>query len=344
MVTQKEQIEELKNRVENLEAELMNRVESLEAEVETLKMNDTWRQLHIDNLYRLVDGNDQYSRKNNLIFDGLFIPRGADDAKIRQIVLTELRRVQVEIEDHQVDRAHRIERPYRDENGKLHIPVIVRFTGWHARNLVYEARKSMNAFVRADLTSRRKSLLSNIKNEIDDADSRASKLLAYAFADRNCYITIKSKNGRYFKVSGFNNELNSLLNFIEDTQEPSNEPLEIINDQMCDFEDKPSSGNTANDDNRIVNLNEIENVEEWLSNPNHIYCGRQHGNLEESRWHNPYKLSEHSIQASLRMFEEHVTSSDDLANDLGSLKGKILACWCPDPSKCHCSVLLKLID
>ena len=341
MDSQREQIDDLKKRVQ-----------CLEAEVNTLKAKDYWREHHIENLYRLVDGNSQYSRKNNLILDGLFIPKEANDSVIRKLVIAQIRRAKVNIADHQVDRAHRIERPYRDQNGKLHIPIIVRFTGSHARNLVYVARKSFKAFVRADLTSRRQSMLAEMKTLINDTESRASKLLAYVFADRNCYITVKSKDDRYFKLSGMKSELDSLLNFVEDTQEPYVQAWAFVDEGMAELEDELEveledestvSVNVIKEDPRIVNLNTIEDIKAWLHDENHEYCGRQHGDIEESRWHNPFKLSENSVEASLRMYEEHVTSDEDLIKHLGSLKGKILACWCSDPTKCHCSILLKLI-
>ena len=333
MDAQKDQIDDLKKRVQ-----------LLEKEVNTLKLKDVWRSHHIENLYRLVDGNSQYSRKNNLIFDGLFIPKGANDSEIRQLVIAEIRRAKLDVEDHQVDRAHRIERPYRDGSGNLHIPIIVRFTGWHARNVVYEARRSLKAFVRADLTARRQSMLSEIKNMIDDSESRASQLVAYAFVDRNCYITLKSKDDRYFKLSGMKNELDTLLNFIEDTQQPHVHTWGRIDEDMAELVAKSTVPATVEKGvPRIVNLNKIDDIQAWLSDDNHVYCGRRHGDIEESRWHNPFKLSANSLEASLQMYEAHVTSDDELVRDLGSLKGKILACWCTDQSQCHCSILLKLI-
>ena len=206
-------IDELEGKVEKLELENAG----LKVSVDNLNSKMTQVSIYIQNLERLTDDNSQYSRKNNLIVDGLKISKGDKDSKIREIFLDEIRRLDLDVDEYEVDRAHRIESPYRDRNGKWHVPIIVRFTSWHARNIVYESRKSMGAFIRADLTHRRKNLLYDAKERISEPDSRAAELFSFVYADRNWHISIKSKDDCFFKISSME-EFDRTLDYVEDTQ------------------------------------------------------------------------------------------------------------------------------
>ena len=328
-------------RISNLEGKI-NGLESDNADIkqELVRVNavnaDIKQELvrvnvYIRNLERLSDDQAQYSRKINIIMDGLNIRRGDNDNTIREMVLKEFRRSKLPIEDYDVDRAHRIESAYKDSGGKWHVPVIVRFTSWHARNIVYEGRKSLNAYVRADLTSRRKALLNSMKYQISVPDSRACDFIAFGYSDRNCNISVKTKDGRFFKVNSMI-EFESLLNFVEASQPPNLQAWKSFD-----------QGKRKEIESLIVNLNDVEDIDEWLKDEDHIYVGRQHGNIKGSPWGNPYKLKEHDVETSLRLYEEHVTGDDHLSNSLGDLHKKNLGCWCPNPAECHSSVLLKLL-
>ena len=96
----------------------------------------------------------------------------------------------------------------------------------------------------------------------------------------------------------------------------------------------------------IVNLNEVDDIQKWLEDDNHVYVGRKHGTIEASPWGNPFKVGDDdidSIGTCLTRYEEHVTSSQELSIALGSLKMKNLGCWCPKRDQCHASVLFKLL-
>jgi hypothetical protein len=73
-----------------------------------------------------------------------------------------------------------------------------------------------------------------------------------------------------------------------------------------------------------------------------IYIGRENKtyNLLESKWHNPFKLSECSLEESIKLYENHVRETD-LYNQLDELEGLMLACWCK-PKICHGDILIKL--
>jgi hypothetical protein len=85
-----------------------------------------------------------------------------------------------------------------------------------------------------------------------------------------------------------------------------------------------------------------------------VYIGRRWNMggwaLEESIWHNPFKLADakkatpEEIDEVLRKYEAHVRSKPELMSRLLSdLQGKSLGCWCL-PKPCHGNVLVKLVN
>ena len=282
--------------------------------------------IFIDQLKRVSDDQSQYSRKQNLLLDGFNLKKSDNDRRIRDLVIAEIQRLDLDIDEYDVDRAHRAESPYYDKGGKLHTPVIVRFSSWYARNVMYEARKKSRLYMKADLTARRKDLLNDAKQIFED-DKRAADLIEFVFVDRNCHLSIKTKDERFFKFNSIP-EFRSLINYIEDTQPPS----------LSVWKYHGNSKEPA-----VVNLHDIRNIRKWLDYDDHVYVGREAGSVKGSPWGNPFRLDEYDVATSLRLYEEHITSDEHLSGMLGTLKHKTLACWCQDPDQCHSSVLLKLI-
>ena len=280
---------------------------------------------------RQIDDNSQYSRKTNIIIDGLTVKSGDNDDSIRRYVLQEIKKLKLDIESFEVDRAHRTAKPYFDKNGKHHTPVVCRFTNWYARNEFYNASKQSSLFITADLTTRREHLLNSAKDRINVEGSRESKFFAYVFADRNCHITVKTADGRYFKVNSLD-EFDRLIDYVEDTQPPYEEIWKVIE--------------LAKRSTNVVNLSGMSTSEinKWLSNASNVYIGRDHDGISKSSWANPFLLKDNNFNRSIvaRKYEDHVTSSKDLSNNLGSLRGKILGCFC-SPALCHGDILQKLI-
>ena len=81
---------------------------------------------------RRNDDNEQYTQRLNLIVDGVRMNRNETPDDTRDKILNEIDRLGIEIDDLEIDRAHRIEHPYRDQRGHLQQPVIVRFISWGA--------------------------------------------------------------------------------------------------------------------------------------------------------------------------------------------------------------------
>ena len=234
----------------------------------------------------------------------------------------------MDIDEFDVDRAHRTGSAYRDHDGKWHVRIIVRFTSWYARNAFYVARKSSIAFVTADITNRRKDLLNDAKELARIEGSRPANFIDFVFIDRNCHLSIKTKDERFFKFNSLD-EFHSLVNYIEETQAP--------NLDAWKYHDKKKEP-------IIVDLHTVGNVREWMDDKDHVYVGRKVGSwLEGSQWGNPFNPKEHGLETCLRLYEEHIMTSPELSSALGSLKEKNLGCWCLDSNMCHANTLLKLI-
>ena len=96
----------------------------------------------------------------------------------------------------------------------------------------------------------------------------------------------------------------------------------------------------------IINLNKVENVQEWLNSEYNVYIGRPVNTEEfkcvDFKWGNPYRLKDHdSREEVVDLYREHVMNNDDLLNSVGELQGKVLGCWC-SPEQCHGEVLHEL--
>ena len=88
----------------------------------------------------------------------------------------------VEVPDNVIDRAHRVVK-VTSHKGKPGRQMIVRFTTWRHRTMIFRARKNNQKYrIRLDLTMRRREIL-----------QKANKLLkstmeSFAFADVNCRL------------------------------------------------------------------------------------------------------------------------------------------------------------
>lgn len=81
------------------------------------------------------------------------------------------------------------------------------------------------------------------------------------------------------------------------------------------------------------------------------YYGPRYGRLPHSKWHNPFPLTDHSREESLRLYEAYVRARPELMAALPELRGKTLLCWCrPDTGFpegreiCHGQVLARLCE
>ena len=286
--------------------------------------------LHRLFLEKSINQNEQYSRKQNLVIDGLHIKKDDTDVHIRNLVLQEINRLDLDIKDFEVVKAHRTGSSYVDKNGKRHTPVLCRFSTWRPRDILYRARKESRYFFKSDLTAFNQSVLKYATNIVSNNESSANRLMEYTFADRNCRLTIKSKDGRYLYYNS-ETEFQRQVDFIEDTQPPYKHILEMIDKYFN--EDKWT---------RLVNLTGVD-LDEWVKDPKNTYIGREQGILPESPWANEFKVQIHGRDMAIQMYSEKLRNTPSLTDDIHSLVGQTLGCLC-SPSDCHGEVLIDFIN
>jgi hypothetical protein len=63
-------------------------------------------------------------------------------------------------------------------------------------------------------------------------------------------------------------------------------------------------------------------------------------NLPESIWANPYSVKQYGREQCLLMYWEHLRSRPDLQQQLVTLRGKRLGCFCEMNESCHGHLLV----
>ena len=77
--------------------------------------------------------------------------------------------------------------------------------------------------------------------------------------------------------------------------------------------------------------------------PYHVYCGREslYYKLKESMFCNPFVIGKDGTREEvIKKYENYFLNSPKLLNNIGSLKNKVLGCWC-SPHACHGDILVK---
>ena len=136
----------------------------------------------------LIDDLEQYSRRHSLRLNGVPVTQNEKPKDIVNAVKYEIERLDLPIKDFEIDRAHRLGPIYMDKRGNKQQTVLCKFISWGARNVMYNARKSLNFFIKADPTRRRHKLFTYARNHMFDEESRASKLFSNMYIDSNCNI------------------------------------------------------------------------------------------------------------------------------------------------------------
>ena len=116
-------------------------------------------------------------------------------------------------------------------------------------------------------------------------------------------------------------------------------------DSISIASDEPVVAGASADDGNLVNLNNVDNIEDWIisGEGRNEYIGREVDNEKfqcaGSKWGNPFKLSEYkSRKKVVDLFREYLLNNQELLDDIGELEGKVLGCWC-HPLLCHGKVL-----
>lgn len=156
---------------------------SLNFEIETRDSKIAALEKDVKSLKSAIDDSEQYSRRNCLIFAGVEEKDGeSTDVIIKDICRNEL---DVELDDGDIDRSHRLGSPLPDggpDNRQPNIPsrrkkrhrnIIVKFTNYRIREKVYGARRKLRdsssaipVFINENLTKTRSNLFWRIKKAI----------------------------------------------------------------------------------------------------------------------------------------------------------------------------------
>lgn len=96
-----------------------------------------------------------------------------------------------------------------------------------------------------------------------------------------------------------------------------------------------------------------DNLEEWCSQPDHLYIGRKRMTFaklkrfppKDSVWANPFKTGvDGAREEVLEKYRKYITMKISRKEvDLEELRGKVLGCWCK-PNSCHGDILLELLQ
>ena len=166
---------------------------SLDLRVSDLEHQITVNDIHMDLLRRKLDDTEQYTRRPNLIIDGIRVSPDESPTTLRKKLLNEIDSLNIDIDDCDIDRVHRHEDPYFDNYGNKMQPVIVRFTSWYARNELYRVRNESRYRYRADITPRRQQILDFAWNFVESKN--LYNVIDFVSVDRNCRLIIRSKSG-----------------------------------------------------------------------------------------------------------------------------------------------------
>lgn len=191
ILKQAEIIDKLEARVVLLES-YVKQVEKNEREVKHLSEDYLGHDSKIDQLERKCDDMEQYQRRLCLRINGVECEddETAEDCleKVKSIIKKDL---EVNIPETAFDRAHRIGNIHQDStSGKKYKPIIVKFTTWRQRTMVFRARKKTRKVrVSMDLTKKRIKLLEKANDMLVGVEN------CFAMADVNCRLHVKLDDG-----------------------------------------------------------------------------------------------------------------------------------------------------
>ena len=133
--------------------------------------------------------------------------------EVLEKVVNIIKEFEAEISESFLDRAHRIGPTYTDNNnGKKMQSIIVRFTTFRHRTLLYANRKNIKsgARIRLDLTKYRYNLLVSARKRLNNCPE-----VNYVYADINCRLKVKlaDESHKFFESM---EELNGILSNASD--------------------------------------------------------------------------------------------------------------------------------
>ena len=173
---------------------LEEKVEELSVTVNSLQESMSFLKHTYKDLENATDDNEQYGRRLCLRIEGLEPVETESAHQVLEKLKGVVSKLECNINLLGIDRAHRIGKIYQNKKtNKEAQSVIVRFTTFRERTLLYKERKKIGGdiFIRLDLTAKRFNLLKKARDRI----GTDNPIVKYAFADINCRTKIKLHDG-----------------------------------------------------------------------------------------------------------------------------------------------------
>lgn len=194
-----EQTVTLSNRLETISeqmAEAIEKIESLEedlaeasTEIANLKEeNKILRKLTLDGL-RWSNENAQYSRRENLIFNGVPSTSVNDKETICSYVKAQLN---IDIQPQELAAAHRL--PRKEKKAKEEDSMIVKFRNREQRDHIYQNRNKVtmqNSWIREDTTAANRGLINRVNNHEKFSFGFGAFGKMYAVSDDKYKISVR---------------------------------------------------------------------------------------------------------------------------------------------------------
>lgn len=87
---------------------------------------------------------------------------------------------------------------------------------------------------------------------------------------------------------------------------------------------------------------QLRRTKGWRMPPNTVKVARP------TKWGNPFTVEQHGRDNAVRMFRDYIGHPNSplvfSPEDIGQLRGKNLACFCPLDQPCHADVLLEIAN
>lgn len=142
-------------------ASIVQMAEKTKTELECLKKSNVRLQNEMALLLDELDAIEQFTRRNSLIFHGLYEQKGeSTNTNILEIIHNQLRIPANRVSSCDIDYSYRLGR--EEQNATKPRPIVVKFKGFDVRNEVFQSKRNLknsNVLITENLTKRRYGLL-----------------------------------------------------------------------------------------------------------------------------------------------------------------------------------------
>jgi chaperonin cofactor prefoldin len=171
-----------------LTSELQESVKAIQNHIKVLQKDNKYLRSALDNV-------QQYTRRPNLRLYDIPVERNETSQHVVDKVMGIISANDIEIPASSIDRAHRIGKKH-EANSIFRQAVIVRFTSFRDRTVLYRARKEIkkksNVGFSLDLTKHRLDLLKVARNRVEGIEG-----IKFVYSDVNCSLRALTAEGKH---------------------------------------------------------------------------------------------------------------------------------------------------